>query len=183
MPGGTAMGSDRTEKLAKVNYWDELLALRDRQREQTRERHAGHQAVGAAARDQPAGPDALVPAPRDQGHRAVDLHLLPAGDPARQPLRPAQIPGRSGDHHPRRQGLHHARRRQTSLGRRATCSTCRCAATASSCSISTPIRTSRRVSSPPNRTGSNAPRVDRGSGFEQLEDAPEYRRERAKIKE
>lgn len=25
--------SDRTEKLAKVNYWDELLALRDRQRE------------------------------------------------------------------------------------------------------------------------------------------------------
>jgi hypothetical protein len=26
--------SERTEKLAKVNYWDELIALRDRQREQ-----------------------------------------------------------------------------------------------------------------------------------------------------
>ena len=27
------MTSERTEKLAAVNYWDELLALRDRQRE------------------------------------------------------------------------------------------------------------------------------------------------------
>jgi gentisate 1,2-dioxygenase len=28
------MASDRTEKLAQVNFWNELLALRDRQREQ-----------------------------------------------------------------------------------------------------------------------------------------------------
>jgi len=30
------MGHDRKAKLAEVNHWDELLALRDRQREQTR---------------------------------------------------------------------------------------------------------------------------------------------------
>ena len=30
------MASDRKAKLAEVNHWDELLALRDRQREQTR---------------------------------------------------------------------------------------------------------------------------------------------------
>ena len=30
------MASDRKSKLAEVNHWDELFALRDRQREQTR---------------------------------------------------------------------------------------------------------------------------------------------------
>src|SRR2546423_2981256 len=30
------MTTDRKSKLAEVNHWDELLALRDRQREQTR---------------------------------------------------------------------------------------------------------------------------------------------------
>lgn len=28
------MSSDRKDRMAKINYWDELLALRDRQREQ-----------------------------------------------------------------------------------------------------------------------------------------------------
>ena len=73
------------------------------------------------------------------------------------------------------QGYTHDRRRQASVEGRATCSTCRCAPTASSCSTSTPIRKNPPSSSPPSRTGSKASSVDRGCGFEQLEDAPEYR--------
>ena len=68
------------------------------------------------------------------------------------------------------------RRRQARTGRPATCSTCRCARAASSCSTSTPIPnvTVKFVATEPNWTDCTF--VDRGSGFEQLEDAPEYRR-------
>ena len=65
------MASERTAKLAETNFWDELIALRDRQREQSSSGVQVIKRIGTAGRDQPAGADALVPAPGDQGHGAA----------------------------------------------------------------------------------------------------------------
>src|SRR5262245_56611144 len=60
-------------------------------------RHPGHQGGRPAAGGEPARVAALVPAPGDQRYVPLDAAVLPAGDPARQPLRPAEIPGWAGD--------------------------------------------------------------------------------------
>src|SRR6266545_450333 len=66
------------------------------------ERRAGGAAFRIAAREQRAGPDALVSAPGDRRHGALDALDLSPGDSARQPLRPAEIPGRTDPVHRRR---------------------------------------------------------------------------------
>ena len=140
------------------------------------DRRAGGAALRAAAREQRAGPDALVPAPRDHRHGAVDAVDLPAGNPARQPLRPAEIPGRADPVHRRGPRPHHARRRQARLGSGRRASTCRASATASSCSTSTTIRRRPRsfLAVEPNLFAATS--VDRGCGFDQLEQSPDYKR-------
>ena len=39
------MADDRKAKLAKTNHWDEILTLRDEQREQYAQRHPGDQGI------------------------------------------------------------------------------------------------------------------------------------------
>ena len=80
---------DRKSKLSEHNYWDELLAMRDEQRERIRH---GLQVIKEADLPLETNRQGLMrwylhPSIKDTA--LVHAHVLPAGDPARQPLRPA----------------------------------------------------------------------------------------------
>jgi len=136
--------TDRKAKLAKTNHWDELLALRDRQREQVRD---GIQVIKEAELPLEVSRQGLM---RWYLHPAIKdtclsvLAVLPAGIPPGS--RSGRLKFQGGQVMMITEGAAIRPSTASSIpGRPATSSTCRCAPTGSSCSTSTPIRTTRQV--------------------------------------
>jgi hypothetical protein len=137
------MGSDRKARLAEVNHWDELLALRDRQREQTKN---GIQVIKESELPLEVGRQGLM---RWYLHPAIKDTCLSMLLFFQQEIRPAAAP--AGSNSGRQVMMITEGRGYTVIdgvkhpGRPATCSTCRCAPTASSCSTSTATRTAGKI--------------------------------------
>ena len=93
--GGSSMAEDRKAKLAGVNHWDELIAMRDRQREEKRDarRWSGSELPLEVSRQ---GLMRSICIPRSRTRRFPPT-CSSSRRSARQPLRPAEIPGQPGE--------------------------------------------------------------------------------------
>jgi hypothetical protein len=169
------MGSERKAKLAEVNYWDELLALRDRQREQ---RRSGLQVIKEAELPLETNRQGLMrwylhPAIKDTALSVLLFYqqeIPPGSRSGRLKFQGGQImmilDGKGytvidGVKHPWKAGdvLNLPLRADGIIVQHFNLD---------------PDKPARFVAAEPNWLECTT--VDRGSGFEQLEDAPEYRR-------
>jgi hypothetical protein len=169
------MGSDRKEKLAAVNYWDELLALRDRQREQTRN---GLQVIKEAELPLETNRQGMM---RWYLHPAIKDTALSVLMFFQQEIPPGSRSGRlkfqggqvmmilEGQGYTTVDGVKHPWKAGDVLNL-----PLRADGIIVQHFNSDPNNPARFVAAEPNWFEGTS--VDRGSGFEQLEDAPEYRR-------
>jgi hypothetical protein len=169
------MSDERYEKLAAANFWDELLAMRDRQREQ---RKNGVQVIKGAKLPQELNRQGLM---RWYMHPSITDTVLTTQMFFEQEIPPGSRSGRykfqgeqvmyivEGRGHTLIDGVKHAWtagdvlnlpvRKQGIIVQHVN---------------EDPDRPARFVAAEPNLFACTG--VDRGSGFEQLQDAPEYRR-------
>jgi hypothetical protein len=169
------MASERKEKMARVNYWDELLALRDRQREQTRN---GLQVIKEADLPLETNRQGLM---RWYMHPAINDTALSVLMFFQQEIPPGSRSGRlkfqggqvmmilEGHGYTTVDGVKHAWKAGDVLNL-----PLRSDGIVVQHFNSDPDKPARFVAAEPNWFEGTT--VDRGCGFEQLEDAPEYRR-------
>jgi hypothetical protein len=168
------MGSNRTDELAKHNYWDEILALRDRQREQIR---SGVQVIKQAELPLETNRQGLM---RWYLHPAIKDTVLSVFLFFQQEIPPGSRSGRlkfqggqvmiilEGSGYTVLDGVKHHWQAGDVLNL-----PLRGNGIIVQHFNPDPVKAARFVAAEPNWF--ECATVDRGSGFEQLEDAPEYR--------
>ena len=168
------METDRKAKLAQTNHWDELLALRDRQREQAR---TGIQVIKQSELPLEVSRQGLM---RWYMHPGIKDTVLSVLMFFQQEIPPGSRSGRlkfqggqvmlilEGQGHTLIDGVKHPWKAGDLLNL-----PLRADGIIVQHFNSDPLKSARFVAAEPNWVDCTS--VDRGSGFEQLEDAPEYR--------
>ena len=169
------MSENRVEKLAKTNFWDELLAMRDRQREQ---RKAAVQVIKGAKLPQEISRQGLM---RWYMHPAITDTVLTTHMFFEQEIPPGSRSGRlkfqgeqvmyilEGRGYTLIDGVKHSWKAGDVVNL-----PLRKKGIVIQHFNEDPDQPAKFVAAEPNLFACTS--VDRGSGFEQIEDAPEYRR-------
>ena len=169
------MSENRVEKLAKTNFWDELLAMRDRQREQ---RKAAVQVIKGAKLPQEISRQGLM---RWYMHPAITDTVLTTHMFFEQEIPPGSRSGRlkfqgeqvmyilEGRGYTLIDGIKHSWKAGDVVNL-----PLRKKGIVIQHFNEDPDQPAKFVAAEPNLFACTS--VDRGSGFEQIEDAPEYRR-------